>query len=76
MKKKKSKTEIASKPRLNDVDRMKAKAWETIFIGTIANEMGYVEQSRVCKAGMEVFKKIGTMTYDEFKNIKALLSGT
>lgn len=68
MKKKKSK-------RLNQIDRMKAQAWERVFIGAVATEMGYANQTKVCNAGKEVFKLIGSMTYKEFKNVKALLNG-
>lgn len=62
-------------PRLSSVDKMKTEAIETIFIGVIAQNMGYANQSKVVQSGKEVFKKIGSLTYKEFRNIKALLNG-
>ena len=62
-------------PRLSPVDKIKTEALETIFIGVVAENMGYANQSNVVKSGKEVFKKIGSLTYKEFRNIKALLNG-
>lgn len=62
-------------PRLDAIEKMRAKGWETTFIGVIATEMGYVNQSKVCNAGMAIFKKVGSMTYREFRNVKVLLNG-
>ena len=61
-------------PHLSSVDKMKTKAIETIFIGVIAQNMGYANQSNVVQSGKEVFKKIGSLTYKEFRNIKVLLN--
>ncbi len=62
-------------PRLSPVDKIRTEAIETIFIGVVAENMGYANQSNVVKSGKEVFKKIGSLTYKEFRNIKVLLNG-
>jgi hypothetical protein len=54
-------------------DKQRAEAQETICIGIIATEMGYANQTRVCNAGRAVFKHIGSLTYEEFGNIKKLM---
>lgn len=52
---------------------MKAEAWETLFIGIIAEQFGTVNVTHLCNAGKAVFAKLDTMTYKEFRNIKKLL---
>jgi hypothetical protein len=48
----------------------KTKAIETTIIGIISTEMGYTNVSKICNSGREVFKYIGTLSYEEFKDIK------
>lgn len=43
---------------------------KTIIIGCIATEMGYADQSKVMKAGLEVFDFVSGLTYKEFLAIK------
>lgn len=69
---KKSTNEI---PPLSLTDKIKAESWEMIFIGVVAENMGYANQSDVVKSGKEVFKKLGSMTYKDFRNIKTILNG-
>ncbi len=63
---------IPKKIKLSQVDKTKAEAWETIFIGIVAANMGYANQSCVVKSGKEVFKHIKKMTYKQFSSIKKL----
>lgn len=59
----------------DQVTLMRTKAIEMRFIGIIACNMGYANQTNVCKSGKAVFEEIGTLTYKEFRNIKKLLNG-
>lgn len=43
---------------------------KTIIIGCIAKEMGYADQSKVIKSGLEVFDFVSRLTYKEFGAIK------
>lgn len=58
---------------MNQFDKKRAEAQETICIGIIATEMGYANQTKVCNAGRAVFKHIGSLTYKQFRDIKKLL---
>jgi hypothetical protein len=60
----------------DQVTLMKTKSIEKICIGIIAKNMGYANQTNVCKSGEAVFEYIGSMTYKEFRNVKKLINGT
>lgn len=61
---------MKDKAELTEAELMVAKSWETIFIGVVAENMGYANVSLVVKAGKKVFEELERMRYKDFKNIK------
>ena len=59
---------------MNEIDRMKAEQIRTIIRGIIATEMGYADQSAVCRSAEMVFKYIGGINQTEFRLIKKFLN--
>jgi len=66
----------SKRSQLSPIDKQRVTSLETIFIGIIAKNMGCVNQSDVVKSGEEIFKRVGSLTYRELKNIKSLLKET
>lgn len=59
---------------MNDFERMKAKQTLTTITGIIATEMGYANQTRICKSAEMVYSHIGTLNQTDFRRIKNFLN--
>jgi hypothetical protein len=60
---------------LTEIQKAKAEQIHSLIRGIIAIEMGYANQTKVCKSAEAVFNKIGQLTYQEFRLVKKYLSG-
>ncbi len=58
---------------MDQIDKIKAKSWESVFIGFIAANMGFANQTNVVNSGKDIYQSLGRMTYKDFRNIKKIL---